>query len=407
MRVLIISQYFCPEDFPINDLAIGLRRKGHDVTVLTGMPNYPEGRFFQGYKAFPVRKDNCKGIKIVRVPMVPKGNGNAVRMALYYSSLAFSACMVVPILFRKKVDLVFVYQPSPITVGLPGLILKLLDRVPVWMWVQDLWPETLEATGMVRSPLLLKLTDYLVRIIYSGCDRILVQSKSFVQSIRKRGVQERKIRFFPNSALEIYRPVDLEAEAPERNLTPPGFRVLFAGNIGRAQDIPTILSAAECLRNEKDLHWLILGDGTMRSWAEKRIKAQGLGETVHLLGRYPSQTMPRFFALADLLLVTLKKDPILALTIPSKIQSYLACGRPVAAALDGEGARVIEESGGGLVVQTGDAKALAGIVLKIKKLSPSERSNMGRNARNYFLKHFEQMDLLDHLDTWIREEVPL
>jgi glycosyltransferase involved in cell wall biosynthesis len=144
----------------------------------------------------------------------------------------------------------------------------------------------------------------------------------------------------------------------------------------------------------------------MRSWAEERIKAQGFGETVHMLGRYPAQTMPRFFALADLLLVTLKKDPIFALTIPSKVQSYLACGRPLAAALDGEGARVIEESGGGLVVQAGNGKALAEIVLKIKHMSSSEREQMGKNARNYFLRHFERRDLLDRLDAWIREEVP-
>jgi len=405
MRVLIVSQYFWPENFPINDLAKGLRERGHDITVLTGMPNYPEGRFFPRYRAFPIRRDHYEGIRIVRVPMVPKGNGNAIRMVLYYWSLALSACLLVPIFFRKRVDLVFVYQPSPITVGLPALVLKAMDQTPVWIWVQDLWPETLAGTGMVRSAFLLTLTDRLVRFIYSKCDRVLVQSQAFVPRMVKKGVPRERIRFFPNSAQELYKPAIVKPDAPERNLMPQGFRVLFAGNIGRAQDIPTILSAAEKLKQEMDIHWVILGDGPMRSWAEERIRARGLEKTVHLLGRYPEQAMPRFFSLADALLVTLKKDPVFAITIPSKIQSYLACGRPIVAALDGEGSRVIGESGGGLTVPAGDSDALANVVMKMYRMPKSELERMGRLSREYSEIHFERNTLLDKLDRWMKEEV--
>ena len=405
MRILIVSQYFWPENFPINDLAKGLRRRGHDVTVLTGMPNYPEGRFFPGYKAFPIRRERYDGMKIVRVPMVPKGSGNAIRMVLYYLSLALSACLVAPVFFGKKVDLAFVYQPSPITVGLPALVLKRLYHVPVWMWVQDLWPETLTSTGMVRSSLLLSLTEKLVRFVYSGCDKILVQSRAFIPRIKIRGVREQKIRYFANSAEGLYKPVVVEQDAEERNLIPEGFCVLFAGNLGKAQDLPTILRAAEKTRDYKDIHWVILGDGTMRAWAEDTVRARVLQGTVHLLGRYPAQSMPRFFSLADVLLVTLKQDPIFAITIPSKVQSYLACGRPVLAALDGEGAKVIEESGGGLASPSGDAEALAGVVLKMYKMPKPDREKMGRLARKYFEKHFERNTLLDRLDQWMREEV--
>jgi glycosyltransferase involved in cell wall biosynthesis len=405
MRVLIVSQYFWPENFPINDLARGLRQKGHEITVLTGMPNYPEGRFYPGYKAFPIRKEDYEGIEIVRVPMVPKGSGNAIRMVLYYWSLAISACFLVPVFFRKRVDLVFVYQPSPITIGLPALVLKAMEQTPVWIWVQDLWPETLAGTGMVRSALLLKLTDRLVRFIYSRCDRVLVQSQAFVPRIAKKGVPRNRIRFFPNSAQELYKPAIVEPDAPERNLMPQGFRALFAGNIGRAQDIPTILLAAEKLKQERDIHWVILGDGPMRSWAEERIRARGLEKTVHLLGRYPEQAMPRFFSLADALLVTLKKDPVFAITIPSKIQSYLACGRPIVAALDGEGARVIDESGGGVTVPAGDSDALAEVVMKMYGMPKSELERMGRLSREYSEIHFERNTLLDKLDRWMKEEV--
>ena len=405
MRILIVSQYFWPENFPINDLARGLQQRGHDIIVLTGMPNYPEGRLYPGYRAFPIRRDHHEGIKIVRVPMVPKGGGGALRMLLYYWSLALDACLVVPIFFRKKVDLVFVYQPSPITVGLPALLLKAIEHTPVWIWVQDLWPETLVGTGMVRSGLFLKITDHLVRFIYSRCDWVLVQSQAFIPRMVEKGVPKETIRFLPNSAPELYKPTTVKPDAPERNLMPQGFRVLFAGNIGRAQDIPTILSAAEKLKQEKDIHWVILGDGPMRSWAEEGIRGRGLEKTVHLLGRYPEQTMPRFFSLADVLLVTLKKDPVFAITIPSKIQCYLACGRPIVAALDGEGARVVEESGGGLTVPSGDADALAEVVMKMYGMPKADLERMGRHSFEYSQRHFERNTLLDRLDRWTKDEV--
>jgi colanic acid biosynthesis glycosyl transferase WcaI len=405
MRILTVSQYFWPENFPINDLAKGLQQKGHDITVLTGMPNYPEGRFFPGYKAFPIRRDHYEGVRIIRVPMVPKGNGNPLRMVLYYWSLAMSACFLVPVFFRKRVDLVFVYQPSPITVGLPALVLKAIEQIPVWIWVQDLWPETLVGTGMVRSGTLLKITDHLVRFIYSRCDRVLVQSQAFVPRMLEKGVPRERIRFFPNTAQELYKQAVVKPDAPEQNLMPEGFRVVFAGNIGRAQDIPTILAAAEKLKQQTDIQWVILGDGPMRSWAEERINARELDKSVHLLGRYPAEAMPGFFALADVLLVTLKKDPVFAVTIPSKIQSYLACGRPIVAAVDGEGARVIAESGGGLTVPAGDAEALAGVVLKMYAMPKPDLQKMGQLSRKYFERHFERSNLLDKLDRWIVEEV--
>jgi glycosyltransferase involved in cell wall biosynthesis len=284
-------------------------------------------------------------------------------------------------------------------------MLKAIEKTPVWIWVQDLWPETLVGTGMVRSAFLLKLTDRLVRWIYSKCDQVLVQSQAFVPRMVKKGVPKERIRFFPNSAQDLYKPIVVDPEAPERNLMPRGFRVLFAGNIGRAQDIPTILAAAEKLKQEKDIHWVILGDGPMRSWAEERIRACGLEKTVHLLGRYPEQSMPRFFSLADVLLVTLRKDPVFAITIPSKIQSYLACGRPIVASLDGEGSRVVNESGGGVAVPAGDVDALAEVVLKMYGMPKSDLESMGQLSRRYSQSHFERNSLLDRLDRWIKEEV--
>jgi glycosyltransferase involved in cell wall biosynthesis len=405
MRVLIVSQYFWPESFPINDLALGLKERGHEVSVLTGIPNYPSGRFYPGYGLLSPLRDSFEGVTVYRMPMVPKGNGNALNMMLYYLSLALSGSLLGPFLVGRKIDLIFVYQPSPITVGLPARAMKVISTAPILFWVQDIWPETLAGTGMVTSRLVLKSVEKLVKFIYAGCDRILVQSKAFSERIQDLGVPKEKIFYYPNSAEVLYQPVRVESDAPERELMPDGFRVMFAGNIGKAQDFPTILSAAEKLKSYPEIKWVVLGNGTMRSWVEEEVRARNLNDAVHLLGRYPVTAMPRFFSLADALLVILKKDPIFALTIPSKVQSYLACAKPIVAALDGEGASVINESGGGMTAPSGDADALADIVLRMYKMPKPDREKMGQLARNYFEKHFERNNLLDRLDGSLREEI--
>ncbi|MCP4372429.1 MAG: glycosyltransferase family 4 protein, partial [Deltaproteobacteria bacterium] len=193
--------------------------------------------------------------------------------------------------------------------------------------------------------------------------------------------------------------------APERAMMPEGFCVTFAGNIGAAQDFSTILNASERLKGHKDIHWVIIGDGRKFNWIQKEIIKIGLSKTVHLLGRYPSESMPRFFALSDALLVTLKKEPIFALTIPSKVQSYLACGKPIIAGLDGEGARVVQEAGAGLACPAENPKALAESVLTLYNMSLREREEMGKKGRSYFEKHFEREMLLDRLEGWMKELV--
>jgi glycosyltransferase involved in cell wall biosynthesis len=195
----------------------------------------------------------------------------------------------------------------------------------------------------------------------------------------------------------------LDASASERSVMPAGFRIMFAGNIGAAQDFATILGAAEELRNYSDIHWIILGDGRMRPWVESEVYQRGLTGTVHLLGRYPAEAMPRFFSLADVLLVTLKREPIFSLTIPSKVQAYLACAKPIIAGLDGEGARVIEEAGTGIACPAEDPGALSAAVLTMYSMSETEREAMGLRGRDYFEKQFERTMLLDRLEKWMKE----
>jgi colanic acid biosynthesis glycosyl transferase WcaI len=403
MHVLVVTQYFWPEDFRINDLAVGLTEKGHRVTVLTGIPNYPAGRFFPGYGIVSRRREVYKGIDILRVPLIPRGKGRNHSLFANYLSFALLACAMGPLLCRGRYDVIFVYEPSPVTVGLPALVLKKVKGSPIMFWVQDLWPESLSATGAVSLPWLLKGVERLVRFIYGGCDRILVQSRAFFPPILRMGVDAGRIRYFPNSVEPFYRPVRLEAEAPERTEIPGKFRVMFAGNIGAAQDFGTILSAAETLRTHTEIHWVIVGDGRLGSWVGEQVRERGLTETVHLIGRRPQESMPRYFALADVLLVTLRKDPIFALTIPSKVQSYLACAKPIVAALDGEGARVVEESGAGRSAPAGDASALAEAVLEIYRLPEQERCAIGQRGRQYYEAHFDRERLLESLEAWMME----
>ncbi len=403
MNILIVTQYFWPESFRINDLALGLRERGHEVTVYTGKPNYPEGSFFPGYGFFGRSSEDYHGVRVIRAPLIPRGNGGPAGLVINYLSFALLASLAAPFRCTGTYDVIFVYEPSPVTVGLPALVLKWIKRAPILFWVQDLWPESLSAIGAVRARWILGLVDRIVRFIYRHCDLVLVQSRAFTPYVQTQGVPESKIRYYPNSAEALYQPVAVEPQAAERQLLPHGFRVMFAGNIGAAQDFETIIGAAERLRDTSDIHWVIIGDGRLYDWVEQEIGRRGLRGTVHLLGRHPVKSMPRFFALADAMLVTLKNEPVFALTIPTKIQSYLACGRPIVAALEGEGARVIGESGAGAAVKAGDAAALAGAILKLYRTPAAEREAMGQRGRDYFRQHFERSLLLGRIEEWARE----
>lgn len=402
MRVLIVSQYFWPESFRINDLALGLRERGHDVVVLTGVPNYPGGAAFDGYGTFP-KREVYEGVDVVRVPMITRGRSRGLRLPINYASFAASASLLGPMRVKGDFDAVFVFEPSPITVGLPAIVMSRVKSAPILFWVQDLWPETLTAAGAVKSPWVLRQVDRLVRFIYKRCARVLVQSRAFQPHVESQGVPPERIEYFPNWAEGIFEPVDLEPDAPEHAELPEGFRILFAGNIGVSQSFETILEAAELTRDVPEIQWCILGDGREKDRVAAEINSRRLDDTVHLLGRRPVETMPRYYAAADALLCTLKRDPVFAMTIPSKVQSYLACERPILAALDGEGADVVREAAAGRVCPAEDAAGLAAAARELYSATEVERRRMGTNGRRYYERHFEREQLLDRLERMLEE----
>ena len=403
MKLLILSQYFWPENFRINDVVEGLTERGHAVTVYTGLPNYPGGRFFDGYGFLGPLRERYKSAEVRRAPLIPRGSGGGLRLAINFLSHAFFATVFAPVLARGRFDAILVYEPSPMTIGIPARALRAIKRAPVLFWVQDLWPESLSATGAVKSPAILGIVDRVIKWIYRGCDRVLVQSEAFIPSVEAHGVPRSRIRYLPNSAENFYRRLEARTDDPEARELPSGFRVMYAGNIGAAQDFATILAAAESLKGQTEIQWLVFGEGRMRNWVEEEVRRRGLQAIFHLLGQRPPERMPRYFAHADVLLATLRREPIFAYTIPSKIQAYIACGRPVIAALEGEGGRQIREAQAGWVVPPENPQALADAVMAAKRMAKSELDRMGERGEAWFREHFEREKLLGLLEAQLEE----
>jgi colanic acid biosynthesis glycosyl transferase WcaI len=402
MRILVISQYFWPENFRINDLVKEWVQRGHQVTVLTGVPNYPSGKIFDSYQLEPENFQNYEGARVIRVPMLPRGTGGA-RLLLNYVSFVVGSVFWGPWRLRGvPADVIFVFEPSPVTVGLPAVLVGELKRAPVVFWALDLWPETLAALGVVRSPLLLSWVGRLVRFIYDRCTLVLGQSRSFLDSIAKHCTDRAKIRYFPNWAEDIFLETDIKPAA-EVSVMTNGFSVVFAGNIGEAQDMPALLDAAERLRDNDAVRWVIVGDGRKSEWLRAEVIRRGLQDKVLLPGRFPVERMPSFFAHADALLVSLKRDPVFSMTIPGKVQSYLMAGIPLIGMLDGEGAAVIRDANAGLTCEAGDGAGLAKAVLKMAAMTSEERRELGHNGRRYAQQEFGRGPLMDRLELFLQE----
>jgi glycosyltransferase involved in cell wall biosynthesis len=396
MRVLIVSQFFWPENFKINDVAKGLKERGHKVSVLTGIPNYPKGKFYKGYSFFKMKQEDYEGITIYRSSVIPRGSGSSIKLFLNYFSLALFAS--IRILFvREKFDRILVFEASPITIGIPAIVAKFKFKAPIYFWVQDLWPESIAAAGGISNKSILSLVDKLTRFIYSNSKMILVQSKAFIPYIINQGVSIKKMVYLPNSTENFYKKVKDKNKFIDL-IPKDGPVLMFAGNIGEAQGFDTIIKSAKHLdENGVKLNWVILGDGRQKNTIIKRIEGLGIQDRFLFLGSFPSEDMPHFFIHSDALLVTLKKSTIFSYTIPSKIQSYMACSKPIIASLDGEGGRIVLEAKCGMVSPSEDFISFSKSIIDFLELSSIEKDQMGKNARLYFKNEFEREKQLDKL----------
>ena len=399
MKILVVTQYFWPEEFRINDLAINLVEKGHDVTVLTGNPNYPKGKFYAGY-GFVNKVEYYEGIKIFRVPILPRGE-NKLSLVLNYFSFLLSGS-VFSFFHKEKYDKVFAVNFSPITSVIPAIVYSKRNSVKLYLWVQDLWPESVTATVNINSKFLLFFLTKLVKYIYNNSHIILVQSKGFVESIAEKNININKIRYLPNWAENLYStPGD---KKKYYDLIPKGgFVVMFAGNIGEGQDFDSILKAVQLTTKEKLINWVVIGDGRKMKWLKQKVKDLGLENNLFLLGRYPVTEMPDFFTHADVMLLSLKKEKIFSLTIPSKIQSYMSFGKPIIGMLDGVGAEVINESNCGFHAGAGDYKLLYKNVMLAFNKSTSELKVKGINGKKYYKNNFSKNKVMEYLITVFKE----
>lgn len=399
LRVLVVSQHFWPENFRINEVVDSLRSEGCDVEVLSGQPNYPLGKVFRGYSAFGLRTElHPSGYMIHRVPLVPRGGGGGLRRIWNYLSFVICGGVLGPYLTRgRQYDVVFVYAISPILQGLVGAVFSQIKGAAHVIWVQDLWPESLEETGFVKNRLALSAVARLTSFIYRRADLLLAQSRGFMGKIRAVAGDNIPIAYHPNPGDRRPARDNLDESAPLR--LPAGFNIIFAGNLGTAQALDTILDAASLIQ-DPDIRVVFVGSGSRSEWLHKQIRMRQLSNVV-LAGRFPPEAMPGILAQASALLVTLNRSAALSLTIPSKIPTYLSAGRPIVACLDGEAAELIQDAKAGLAVPAGDSIGLAQAIVKLKNMSEEQRESMGTAGRQYFNAHLAPAplarDLIDHL----------
>ena len=410
MKILFVCQYFYPEVFRGNDIAFHWAEEGHDVHVVTGIPNYPDGVFHEGYGIFKRRHEEMvqdvsgfkmfKGkVRVTRLPIIPRGN-NKIMLMLNYFSYLFVAWiyMLFHSLFHKY-DRVFVQQLSPVMMSAPGVLYKRIRKVPLYTWVLDLWPESLTAAGGINNKYVLGFFRYFVKSEYKHSDKILISSRSFEKSILEYGNYSNKIVYYPqwsDASLDVQEVQKFKSlSLPE---LPDGFKLMFAGAVGEAHGFESTMQAALLTNENKEIKWVIVGDGRRLDWIRGFVKEHGLEETVYTLGRYPAETMPWFFKQADVMLVTLKDDPLFKLYAPAKISSYMAAGKPIVAVLNGEGAEVIGDADCGWSLSAGDAEGFATLAIELSQMNKTTLEEKGQNALTYYNEHFVKEKCLKKLD---------
>lgn len=400
MKILIITQYFWPENFRVNDLSLSLKKKGHTVSVLTGIPNYPKGKYFNNYGIFNFRDEFWNGIKIYRSFLFPRLNGNKFFLALNYLSFAVFSCIKL-LFIKEKFDKIIVYQLSPGTVGFPAVLAKKYFNASLFFYIQDLWPESLKDAGGVNSKFVFKIVNKFMNYFYKKSNLILVQSEKFIQFLVNKGVNNDKIKYLPNTVENFYKPEEILDNYSSK--FPKGFNILFAGNLGVAQDFKTIIKSAKILKNKNyNINWIILGDGREKKNIINRINSNDLNDKFYFLGSFPSKEMPYFFACADLLLISLKKSPVFSLTIPSKLQSYLACRKPIIGNIDGIASEIIKKSKSGISSASGDYLSLSKNIETMFKTEKFKMNKYSESGYRYFKDNFDRVKVYSDLESFLK-----
>ncbi len=399
-HILVISQYFYPENFRINDMCKEWVKRGYEVTVVTGIPNYPQGKFFDGYGLFKKRKEDYEGVHVIRLPILSRGKGS-VRLALNYFSFVVSGFFWK--LFTKvKADKVFIFEVSPMTQALVGVWYAKRRKIPCSIYVQDLWPENVEVVTGIHNKTIIGAIDKMVNYIYRNCKLILATSPSFLKRLEERkSVYDTsgnsKVKYWPQYAEEFYRPVE-QKKMNDLSIANV-FRIAFTGNIGYAQGLDILPRTAEILkRRNVKCEFIIIGEGRYSDELKKDILARNVGDMFYFLGRKKPEEIPGYLALCDVAFVSLANNELFQMTIPAKLQSYMACGMPILAVASGETKRVIEEAKCGICCEYTSVYELAELICQ---MISNDLQEWAQNASKYCQNKFDKNTLLNAIECWM------
>ena len=384
MRILILSQFCEPETHMTRAalFARALAAEGHEVQILTGFPNYPGGKVYPGYRIRFLQRETLDGVSILRVPLYPSHDASSIRRILNYASFAASAS-ILGSLFASRPDIIYVWHP-PLTIGLAARVLSLTKRAPFVYDIQDLWPDTLAATGTVRSRWVLALIAKVGGWVYRHAGFLVVQSPGFKRVLSARGVPEDKIEVIYNWSHEGHLRLGHSPQIREQINAGQRFNVVFAGSMGRAQGLRTVLEAAKLLESSRpNVQVVLVGAGVEVGNLQEAAAELGVGNVV-FLPRMPASEIGRVMEAADVLLVHLRDDRLFEITIPGKTQDYLSVGKPILMAVRGDAAELLAASGGGMCCEPGNPQALAKAVEQLADMEPSQLREMGERGKRFY-----------------------
>lgn len=401
-HILVVSQYFFPEQFRINDMCEEWVNRGYKITVLTGIPNYPEGKFYDSYGLFKRKKEIHKGMEIIRLPIFPRGK-NSIMLVLNYLSFVISGFFWK--LFTKvDADQVFIFEVSPMTQALPGVWYAKKKNIPSFIYVQDLWPENVEIITGIKNKGIINLIGNMVDYIYKNCTKIFTTSESFKKSIKDRGVNVDKIEYWPQYAEDFYKPIrrtnsDLQ---PQKNT----FDIVFAGNIGNAQGLdilPKVAKKLKQIQTTKKVKFNIIGNGRYKDTLVQTVENYNVSDMFNFIEKQPALKIPAYMSESDAAFICLTDSPLFKMTIPAKLQSYMACEIAILASAGGETNRIINEAKAGLVSSPGDVEGLTRIIVELLNKNELEINELGRNAKIYSEMNFNKNKLMDRMDFYFKE----
>jgi glycosyltransferase involved in cell wall biosynthesis len=401
MKIVLLTQWYLPEPVKLlSDLAESLQEVGHDVTVLTGFPNYPSGELYPNYRLKLWRREIINGIDVVRVPLYPYHGKLSLKRVWNYVSFALAAAFLGPLLLRRP-DIVHAYHP-PLTIGFPAWLLSRIWRVPFVYEIQDLWPETLHATGMVHQEGALKIIARAAKVVYKCASALRVISPGFKKNLVEKGVPASKIHVISNWVdTNFFCPQEANLQLAREWGFTGKFNLMFAGTMGMAQGLDTVLTAASLVKDLSDVQFVLVGDGADLSRLQEIARANNLDNVV-FCGRRPVEEMPLWYALADVLLIHLKDDSLFRITIPHKIFTCMASAKPVLAGVAGDAAAVISSAHAGITCFPGDPHALAAGVRTLYRLPAAERVAMGQNGRRVVCHEFSREILTQQLEAMLK-----